>query len=225
MMTRTDSGVMRLSGIRMRLALALSDVHQIVLLQPLRAPENGTGDRCIIVPRQPADQFSRRFTQDSQPRREFRASIHVDLGSEAAEHIIEQLNVTLVQAGGAIGKKIRDSSECLGSTRARAALDHVLQFRNKWSTRHCKHHRAAHRMKTWLGPQSKKLSNESEGKVSYRIIGQRSSSRGRPSSIRACVTPRSGLSLGPLGPPRALRPWRKSLYFGHPVAGYLITIE
>ncbi len=121
----------------MRLALGLGDFQEVGLGQAPRLPQDGAGNRNIVVPGEPADQFPGRVAERRQAMRQFRACFRFDLVNQTIEDVVEQPHMVLVEQARAIEEQCGDAPERLRPSPRRAMLDDVFQFRNKRrSSRH-----------------------------------------------------------------------------------------
>ena len=89
----------------MRLALALRDVDEIGVGQPLCPLEHGTSDRDIVVLREAAHRFDRRVAKGREPPRQFGTRLRLDLADQSAEHQVEQPDVVVVETARPVEKK------------------------------------------------------------------------------------------------------------------------
>ena len=116
---------------QMRLTFGLGDADEIGLFQPLRLRDDRARDGNIVVVGELAHQLAWRVVDGSEPVREFRACLDLDLDDETAKHVVEQTDVIFVEGGCAVGKEIRDALDHQRPLFLRAILDDVFQLWNQ----------------------------------------------------------------------------------------------
>src|SRR4029079_12357696 len=85
--------------------------------------------------RQLADHCRRSIVTGREARRELGAGVGLDLGDQMTEHVVEELDVVLVEARGAVDEKAGDALERVGALFARAVLQDVFQLGDEGSSR------------------------------------------------------------------------------------------
>ena len=104
----------------MRLALGLGDVDQIGFGKPSRMLQHRPGDRDVVVLGEPPHHLDRRIADRRKAIGEFRARLDFDLVDQAAEHVVEQTDVLLVEPARAVQEECRDALERVGAPLGRA---------------------------------------------------------------------------------------------------------
>jgi hypothetical protein len=115
----------------MRLALGLGDVDQVGFAEPARLLQHRPGDRDVVVLGEPAHHLDRRIADRGEAIGELGARFRLDLGNQAAEHVVEQPDMVLVEPARPAQEECRDALERVGAPLGRAGLDDVFELRDR----------------------------------------------------------------------------------------------
>jgi hypothetical protein len=159
------------------------DLEEIALPEPMRLFENGLGDRDVVVLGKPAHQCLRSVADWRQLMRQLHARLGIEIAAQPGQHLPEQLDLFAIEPAGAIRKQNGDAPEHLGAAGCGTMPDHFLQFRNERTNGHL---RAPVETQSQSDERSPvfKLGEESEGRVSYRIVKVRVTAYG---AARTCA--------------------------------------
>ena len=85
------------------------------------------------------DHAERRVGDRRQPAREFGQRLGLDLLDQAADDVVEQRDVFVVESRGAVEKQAGDAAQRFGALFRRAVLDDLFQFgKQRGGSTHCK---------------------------------------------------------------------------------------
>ena len=111
----------------MLLAVVASDLDELGLRQAPGAQKDRTGDLDRFIAGEPADRIERCVVDDGEAAGEFGPRLDFDLTDETNDHIVEQLDLGVVQPRSGARKEIRELPQGLGAFRTRPAGDRVFQ--------------------------------------------------------------------------------------------------
>ena len=155
------------NGEQMRLVLGSGNGDEIGLGQLPRPCEHRSCHRDIIVVCETPYHFGRYRAEWRQPVRQFGAELDLRPDDQPVEHQIEKAEMVVVELACAIEKKRSDAPERLRPSLGRAALDHLVQFRNEQGMRgHSQLPNGGMENCNGGAPIRRKLAKESEGRVS-----------------------------------------------------------
>jgi hypothetical protein len=115
-------------GEQMLLALGPGDFDEIAGSQARGLGQDRTGDRDLVVPRQPPDHLDRRIVDRRQVPAQLDQSLGLDTLDQMAEDIVEQADLRLIEAIGIVEKKVGDAPKRFDAFLGRAAFDRVFEL-------------------------------------------------------------------------------------------------
>ena len=107
---------------QVRLALGLGDVDQIGFGEPARLLQHRAGDRDVVVLGEPPHHLDRRIADRREAIGQLRARLGLDLGDQAAEHVVEQADVVVVELARRRQEECGDALERLGAPLGRSRV-------------------------------------------------------------------------------------------------------
>ena len=110
--------------------------EEIAVGQARRLLQHRAGHRDIVVLGEAAHQPQRRVADRRQPVGQFRPRLGLDLVDQAAEDVVEQVDVIFIELAGAVQEQVGDLLQRLGPAFRGAALDDVFQFRDQRRSGH-----------------------------------------------------------------------------------------
>src|SRR6185369_5159416 len=113
------------------LTLGPGDLDQIDIGKTRRLPEDGLGDRDLVVQRQPPNDQDRSVVDKREPRAQLRTRAPLDPLDQEPKHTLEQQDLIFTVSLSAGEKEIGHASHRLGAALGGAAVGRALELDDK----------------------------------------------------------------------------------------------
>jgi hypothetical protein len=116
------------NGEQVILSLGAGDLEQGVGGDAARMGEHLAGDRDLVVLGQVLDHFERRVIERCEPLAELGLGAGLDARNQQAKHVVEYLDLLVVQALAVVEKKISDPPQGIDALRRSAVSHGIFEF-------------------------------------------------------------------------------------------------